>query len=65
MTRPSLFFLIALGSAATAAVAAIGPMGKQAVAPNHNVTVINMTTDFPYYGPVEVDECQIEDCSDE
>ncbi len=63
MTRYTFIVLVVIGSAATA-VAAITP-AVQSFRPNHNVTVIAMTPDFPYYGPVEVEECAVEDCSDE
>ena len=64
MTRYSLFLFVVVGSAATA-IAAISPAPRHNLQPDRNVTVIHMNQDFPYYGPVFVDECAVEDCSDE
>ncbi len=57
------FLILAVATTAATAVAAITPANM--AAKPANVTVIHMTEDFPFYGPVIVDECAVEDCSDE
>jgi hypothetical protein len=63
MTRYSLFVLAVLGSAATA-IAAIAPADRVSLAPT-NVTVIEKNQAFPVIGILQVEECGVEDCSDE
>ena len=63
MIRYTLFVLTVFGSAATA-IAAIAPNNDMPLANAKNVTVIEMNQDFPVYGPIVVEKCAIEDCSD-
>jgi hypothetical protein len=54
-------FLIAVAAAAVATAHA----GKDEVArPLPNVTVIAKNSPFPVLGPITVDPCGVEDCSD-
>ena len=62
MIRYTLFVLAVVGSAATA-IASIAP-AEQVGNPN-TITVIAKNQAFPVLGTIEVDECQVEDCSDE
>ena len=61
MIRYTLFILTVLGSAATA-IAAIAP--SHDMVPSKNVTVIDKNQAFPVYGPIIVEQCAVEDCSD-
>lgn len=61
MIRYTLFVLTILGSAATA-IAAIAPSHE--LVPATNVTVIEKNQAFPVYGPIVVEQCAVEDCSD-
>jgi len=61
MIRYTLFAIAILGTAATA-IAAVGP-GQFAGRPA-NVTVIEKNSPFPVLGPLVVEECAKEDCSD-
>ena len=63
MIRYTLFLLTVLGSAATA-IAAITPANDMPVANAKNVTVIEMNQPYPVYGPLVVEQCAVEDCSD-
>jgi hypothetical protein len=63
MIRYSLFVLTILGSAATA-IAAITPASDMPAANAKNVTVIHMNQAFPVYGPIIVEQCAVENCSD-
>lgn len=58
--------LIALAVAATAAtaLAAVHPSVNQVEASKSNVTIIHKNDVFPIIGPIEVQECAVEDCSD-
>ncbi len=62
MVRNTLLILVILGSAATA-IASIAP--RDGATPPKNITVIAKNEAFPVLGALEVDECQVEDCSDE
>jgi len=62
MIRYTLFILTVLGSAATA-IAAIAP-AHEMIPANGNVTVIEKNQAFPVYGPIVVEQCAVEDCSD-
>lgn len=62
MARYSLFVLIVLASGATA-IAAIAPAGHP-VHRSGNVTVIEKNQAFPLAGPLIVEACATEDCSD-
>lgn len=61
MIRYSLFVLTILASAATA-IAAIAP--SHDLVPAKNVTVMEKNQAFPVYGPIVVEQCAVEDCSD-
>ncbi len=64
MKRYTLFVLIVMGSAATA-IAAIAPEHRTAIDPRAaNLTVIEKNQAWPLVGPLTVEECQTEDCSD-
>ena len=63
MIRYTLFILTVLGTAATA-IAAVNPVSNQLVLPETNVTVIEKNDVFPILGPIVVEECAVEDCSD-
>lgn len=58
--------LIALAIAATAATAfaAVHPTVNSLDPSESNVTVIHKNDVFPIIGPIEVEECAVEDCSD-
>lgn len=64
MTRTTALLLIALGTAASA-LAAIGPEQRTALdIPSSNVTVIEKNQAFPQIGPLEVQDCLNEDCTE-
>jgi hypothetical protein len=63
MIRYTLFVLTVLGSAATA-IAAIAPNHVMPMAGSKNVTIIEMNQAFPVYGPIVVEQCAVENCSD-
>ncbi len=63
MIRYTFFVLTILGSAATA-IAAIAPSQDTGLANTQNVTIIRKNQDFPVYGPIVVEQCAVEDCSD-
>lgn len=63
MMRYTFFVLTILGSAATA-IAAISPNHSAIPTSGHNVTVIQKNQEFPVYGPIVVEQCAVEDCSD-
>jgi hypothetical protein len=64
MIRYTLIVLAILGTAATA-IAAVGPHTMKPAAGSHsNVTVIQKSSPFPVLGPIVVEECAVEDCSD-
>ncbi|MBL8790309.1 MAG: hypothetical protein JNM45_07410 [Rhizobiales bacterium] len=62
MIRYTLFVLAVIGSAATA-VANIVP--AHPVSNPANVTIVAKNQAFPQFGPLEIEECAIEDCSEE
>lgn len=63
MIRYTLFVLAILGTAATA-IAAAHP-GTAGTNPSpKNITVIEKNDPFPVLGPIMVQECAVEDCSD-
>jgi len=62
MIRYTLFVLAVIGSAATA-VAKIAP-ATPASNPAH-ITVIAKNQAFPQFGPLVIEECSVEDCSEE
>jgi hypothetical protein len=63
MIRYTLFVLTILGTAATA-IAAVHPGAAELVPTPANTTVIEKNSPFPVLGPIIVEECAIEDCSD-
>lgn len=67
MTRYMLFGLAIIATTATA-IAAAQPYGTNAAlvtaSVQDNVTVIAKNSPFPVLGPIEVQECAVEDCSD-
>jgi hypothetical protein len=64
MIRYTLIALAILGTAATA-IAAVAPgSADQPKAGQSNVTVIEKNDVFPIIGPITVEECAVEDCSD-
>lgn len=62
MVRYSIFVLVVIGSAATA-LAAIAP-ASDFPPTGRNVTVIEKNQAFPVLGPLVVQQCATEDCSD-
>lgn len=63
MIRYSLLFLAVIATAA-AARSAIPPGPEVAPATQSNVTVIEKNDPFPVFGPLVVEQCLKEDCSD-
>ena len=64
MKRYTLFVLIVIGSAASA-IAAIAPERHGGLDINdRNVTVIEKNQAWPLVGPLVVEACETEDCSD-
>jgi hypothetical protein len=63
MIRYTFFVLTILGTAATA-IAAIAPNHSAIPTSGRNVTVIQKNQEFPVYGPIVVEQCAVEDCSD-
>jgi aspartate carbamoyltransferase regulatory subunit len=61
MIRYTLFVLAVAGSAATA-WAAISPVA--AVPTSNNVTVVEKNQFWPVEGELNVEKCEVEDCSD-
>jgi hypothetical protein len=62
MIRYTLLVLAVAGSAATA-IASIAP--KTQVSTPANITVVAKNQAFPQFGPLEFEECAVEDCSEE
>jgi len=63
MIRYSLFLLAVLATGATA-IAAINPAADATATASRNVTVIEKNQAFPVIGPIVVETCAVEDCSD-
>ena len=63
MIRYSFFALTVIATAATA-IAAVAPTGDDFEFLGRNVTVIEKNQAFPVYGPLVVQQCAMEDCSD-
>lgn len=63
MFRNAIFLAIVLGSAATA-LAAVAPTAHDIDVIGGNVTVIQKNEVFPILGPIVVENCAVEDCSD-
>jgi hypothetical protein len=65
MSKYTLFLLAAIGILATAtAITAIAAGPTEMSANAHNVTVVEKNQAFPVYGPITVETCAVEDCSD-
>jgi hypothetical protein len=63
MLRYTLFLLATLGSFATA-IAAVAPGYQELETPASNVTIIDKNQAFPVLGPLIVEDCAKEDCTD-
>lgn len=63
MIRSTLIALAIIGTAATA-IAAVHPITNELELPKTNLTVIEKNGVFPVIGPIQVEECAVEDCSD-
>jgi len=63
MLRYTLFVLAVIGTAATA-IAASQPATKSGASRSANVTVVHKNGAFPVVGPIIVEQCAKEDCSD-
>jgi hypothetical protein len=63
MLRYSLFLLAVCGTVATA-IAAVTPASQDIDTDGRNMTVIEKNQAFPYLGPLIVEPCAVEDCSD-
>lgn len=63
MIRYTIFVLTTLATAA-AAIAAIAPAHEQTDPMAENVTVIEKNQAFPVYGPIVVEPCATQDCSE-
>jgi hypothetical protein len=63
MIRYGILALAIIGTAATA-IAAIAPDRISVDDPDRNVTVVEKNQAFPQFGPLYVEDCEHEDCSD-
>ena len=63
MIRYTFFVLAILGTAATA-IAAVHPKLSAVSNIQENMTVIGKTSPFPVLGPIVVETCAVEDCSE-
>ena len=63
MIRYTFIVLAILGTAATA-IAAANPKATPLQLPASNITVIEKNDVFPILGPIVVEQCAVEDCSD-
>ncbi len=63
MVRYTFLILAVIGTAATA-IAAVQPATKSADNRSASVTVIHKNDAFPVIGPIVVEQCAKEDCSD-
>ena len=63
MVRYTFLILAVIGTAATA-IAAVQPATKSAASRSAGVTVIQKNGAFPVLGPIAVEQCAKEDCSD-
>ena len=57
-------FVAAFGLFAATAVAAVQPTDGEMLLPRTNITIIEKNDVFPILGPIVVEECAVEDCSD-
>ncbi len=58
----ALLLLVVFGT--VTGVAALQPAGEPVSVTGKNVTVIYKTDPFPVFGPLTVETCAVEDCSD-
>jgi hypothetical protein len=63
MIRYTFIALTILGTAATA-IAAVQPNVIEVAPVSAHTTVIKKNSPFPVVGPIIVEECALEDCSD-
>lgn len=63
MIRYTFIALTIIATAATA-IAAVQPAATGVVQATTNVTVVQKNSPFPVIGPITVEECAVEDCSD-
>lgn len=63
MIRYTLFVLTILATAASA-IAAMAPAHEDIDLSASNVTVIEKNQAFPVLGPIVVEDCAVEDCSE-
>ena len=63
MIRYSFIALTIIATAATA-IAAAQPTATTIVQATANVTVVQKNSPSPVVGPITVEECAVEDCSD-
>ena len=63
MIRRTLLTLIIFGAAASA-IAAVKPSVVQITYKPANLTLVYKNSPFPVIGPITVEECAKEDCSD-
>jgi hypothetical protein len=63
MIRYTLFVLTILATAASA-IAAMAPAHEEIDLSAGNVTVIEKNQAFPVFGPIVVEDCAAEDCSE-
>ena len=63
MIRYTLFVLTILATAASA-IAAMAPAHDDIDLSARNVTVIEKNQAFPLFGPIVVEDCAVEDCSE-
>ncbi len=58
------FFILAILATAASAIAAVHPKLSAVTGVSVNTTVIEKTSPFPVLGPIIVETCAVEDCSD-
>ena len=63
MIRYSFFVLAVVATAATA-IASVAPTADEFDLSGKNVTVVTKNQAFPIYGPLVVEDCNTEDCSE-
>ena len=63
MIRYSFFALAIIATAATA-IASVAPTSEEFDLSASNVTVVTKNQAFPIYGPLIVEDCMTEDCSE-
>ena len=59
-----LIITAAIAATAATAFAAVAPQKSPALVPDRNITVIEKNQIFPVLGPIVVEDCATEDCSD-